>query len=82
MKMVDKILVEIGMKEDRLQRKIKVRFPDWTGDTDRAMSIQELKDSHSGCLLINPERGESVTIDEIETLDLREVIAMPPIQGG
>ncbi len=63
-------------------KKIMVRFPDYSGDSSREMTIQELKDNHRGCLLINPETRESVTTDEIEVLDLREVVAMPPIQGG
>lgn len=82
MEIVDKTINKLLGKNKKYQKKVNVRFPNSSGDESREMTLQELKDNHSECLLINPVKGESVTIDDIETLDLREVVAMPPLQGG
>lgn len=67
-----------------MQRKIRVRFPDFTGDTDRTMTIQELKDNRSWCMLIDPRTRERVEILDLTNLDkgIDEVIAMPALRGG
>lgn len=82
METVNKILEKVGIKDKKLQRKIKVRFPDWTGDTDRTMSIQELRDNHGECMIIDPSVGEQVSIEDLANLNIPEVVAMPPIRGG
>lgn len=84
METVNKILEKVGIKDEKLQKKIRVRFPDWTGDTDRTMSIQELRDNHGECMLINPQTSEQVDILDLTDLDkgIEEVVAMPPIRGG
>lgn len=84
MKIVDKILEGIGMTNEDMKRKINVRFPDFTGDTSRSMTIQELKDSYSHCMLIDPRVGEKVDILDLRDLDkgIEEVVALPGIRGG
>lgn len=82
MKIVNKILEGIGMTDKKLQKKIRVRFPDWTGDRDQIMTIQELRDNHGECMIIDPNIGEQVSIEDLANLNIPEVVAMPPIRGG
>ena len=64
-------------------RMIKVRFPSIAGDTDRLMTIQELKEDYKGYLIIDPKVGEQVDIEKLANLeDIEEIVAMPPISGG
>ena len=84
MDIVDKILEGIGMNNKKMQRKVQVRFPDWSGDTSRSMTIQELKDKHSECMLIDPRYGKQIDILDLTDLDrgIEEVVAFPAIRGG
>jgi hypothetical protein len=83
-KIIDKIKEKLGMTDERMRRRINVRFPDMCGDTNRSMTIQELKDSYGHCMLIDPKVGEKVEILDLTDLDksIEEVVAMPPIRGG
>lgn len=82
MTIVDKIKEKLGMTDERMQRKINVRFPDFTGDTSRSMTIQELKDNYGGHMLIDPARAEQVEILDLLHMEIPEVVCMPPIRGG
>lgn len=86
MKIIDKIkgIKGIFMKDEKMQKIVHVRFPDFTGDTSRSMTIQELKDNYGGCMLIDPRVGEQVEILDLTDLDrqITEVVAMPAIRGG
>ena len=84
MKLVDKIKEKLGMTDERMQKIVNVRFPDMCGDTNRSMTIQELKDSYSHCMLIDPRVGEKVEILDLTDLDrqINEIVAMPAIRGG
>ena len=61
-------------------RKIKVTFPNYTGDESRMMTIQELKENYKNYLIIDPNVGEQVDLEKLANLE--EVGAMPPIEGG
>lgn len=61
-------------------RKIKVTFPNYTGDENRMMTIQELKENYRNYLIIDPNVGEQVDLEKLANLE--EVVAMPPIAGG
>lgn len=64
-------------------RTIRVRFPSIAGDTNRSMTIQELKEDYKDYLIIDPRVGESVDMNKLANLeDIEEVVAMPPISGG
>lgn len=88
MKILDKIVQTakegIGMTNKDMNRKIKVRFPDHTGDSEKTMTIQELKDNYGHCMLIDPMAREQVEILDLTNLDkqINEVIAMPGLRGG
>lgn len=71
----------LGKKEDNIKQ-IKVRFPSMTGDTNRTMTIQELKEEYKGYLIIDPKVGEQVDLEKLANLEIDEVVAMPPISGG
>lgn len=78
-------LVKILFKEREhvKERMIKVRFPSMAGDTDRTMTIQELKQEYKDYLIIDPRVGEQVNLETLANLeDIQEVVAMPPISGG
>jgi len=65
------------------KRKIKVTFPDFTGDQSRMMTIQELEKDYGGYIIIDPSVGEQVNIERLANLeDIQEVVVMPPIAGG
>ena len=61
-------------------RKIKVTFPNYTGDESRMMTIQELKENYNNYLIIDPKVGEQVDLEKLANLE--EVVAIPPISGG
>ncbi len=64
-------------------RLIKVRFPSMAGDTNRTMTIQELKKEYKDYLIIDPKVGEQINLEDLANLkDVDEVVAMPPISGG
>ena len=64
-------------------RIIRVRFPSMAGDTNRSMTIQELKENYKNYLIIDPMMREQVDIEKLANLeDIQEVVAMPPISGG
>lgn len=64
-------------------RKIRVRFPSMAGDSNRTMTIQELKENYRDYLIIDPRVGEQVDMNKLANLeDIEEVVAMPPIAGG
>lgn len=66
-----------------MNRKIKVRFPNFMGDISREMMTDELKNNYGQYLIFDPNTREQVRCNEIETtLDLREVVVFPPISGG
>jgi hypothetical protein len=67
--------------EDSIKR-IKVRFPSMAGDTNRTMTIQELKEDYKDYLIIDPKIGEQVDLEKLANLDVEEVVVMPPISGG
>jgi len=79
---MNKILSKILGKDERYQKKINVRFPDRTGDSQICMTIQELKDKHSECLIIDPTKQEQVSFEDLVNLNIPEVIALSAIQGG
>jgi len=62
------------------QKKIKVIFPDYTGDSSKMITIQELKTDYKNYLIIDPKVNEQVDLKKLANLE--EVIAMPPIVGG
>ena len=65
------------------ERKIKVTFPNFTGDESRMMTIQELEKDYRGYLIIDPSAGEQVDLEKLANLkDIEEVVVMPPIAGG
>ena len=64
-------------------RLIDVRFPSMMGDTNRTMTIQELKEDYKDYLIIDPRVGEQIDLERLANLeDIREVVVMPPISGG
>ena len=64
-------------------RLIEVRFPSMMGDTNRVMTVQELKEDYKNYLIIDPRVGEQVDIYRLANLeDIKEVVVMPPISGG
>lgn len=64
-------------------RTIMVRFPSMAGDSNRTMTIQELKENYSDYLIIDPRVNEKVDLERLANLeDMEEVVAMPPISGG
>lgn len=67
------------MKITDTERKIRVTFPNYTGDVSRMMTIQELKENYANYLIIDPNVGE---VDLEKLANLEEVVAMPPIAGG
>lgn len=65
------------------KRLIDVRFPSMMGDTNRTMTVQELKEDYKDYLIIDPRVGEQVDLEKLANLDnIREVVVMPPISGG
>ena len=70
-----------GKKEDSIKQ-IKVRFPSMAGDTNRTMTVQELKEEYKNYLIIDPKAGEQVDLEKLANLEIDEVVAMPPISGG
>ena len=65
------------------EKKIRVRFPNYTGDESRMMTIQELKVDYKDYLIIDPNVGEQVDLERLANLEnIQEVVAMPPIAGG
>ena len=70
-----------GKKEESIKQ-IKVRFPSMAGDTNRTMTVQELKEEYKNYLIIDPKAGEQVDLEKLANLEIDEVIAMPPISGG
>jgi hypothetical protein len=52
------------------------------GDTNRTMTIQELKEEYKNYLIIDPKAGEQVDLEKLANLEIDEVVAMPPISGG
>lgn len=78
-----KILGISGIKYKDEERLIKVRFPNFTGDQSRTMTIQQLKEEYKDYLIIDPSVGEQIDIEKLANIeDVEEVVAMPPIQGG
>ena len=72
---------EIKYKDE--ERLIKVRFPNFTGDQSRTMTVQQLKEEYKDYLIIDPSVGEQIDIEKLANFeDVEEVVAMPPIQGG
>lgn len=69
-----------GTKND--DRLINVRFPSMVGDTNRTMTLQELKKEYKDYLIIDPKVGEQVNLKDLANLEISEVVAMPPIAGG
>lgn len=75
-----KLVDKTARKENRI---IRVRFPSMAGDTNRSMTIQELKENYKNYLIIDPMMREQVDIEKLANLeDIQEVVAMPPISGG
>ena len=72
----------LGRKSKKEQKRIKVRFPNFTGDENREMTIQELQQEYKDYLIIDPKVGEQVDMKKLANLEIDEVVAMPPIQGG
>ena len=68
-------------KEENIKQ-IKVRFPSMAGDTNRTMTIQELKEEYKDYLIIDPKVGEQVDLEKLANLETDEVVVMPPISGG
>lgn len=65
------------------KRTINVRFPSMAGDTNRSMTIQELKEDYGGYLIIDPKAREQINLEDLANLrDIQEVVVMPPISGG
>ncbi len=75
-----RVLGLIGTKKD--DRLINVRFPSMAGDTNRTMTLQELKEEYKDYLIIDPRFGEQVNLKDLANLEISEVVAMPPIAGG
>jgi hypothetical protein len=80
------ILEKIFGKETDIRkeyRQIKVRFPSMTGDENRMMTVQELKQEYKDYLIFDPKAGEQVDLEKLANLDnIQEVVCMPPISGG
>ncbi len=55
-------------------RTIKVRLSSMVGDTNRLMTIQELKEDYKDYLLIDTKSRESIDIEKLENLDTEEVV--------
>ena len=55
-------------------RTIKVKLSSMVGDTNRLMTIQELKEYYKDYLLIDTKSGENIDIDKLETLDIEELV--------
>lgn len=72
----------LGRKNNKEQRKIRVRLPNFTGDESRDMTVQELQQEYKDYLIIDPKIGEQVDMKKLANLEIDEVVAMPPIQGG
>ncbi len=47
---------------------------EYLGDTNRLMTIQELKEDYKDFLLIDSKSGESIDIEKLENLDIEEVV--------
>lgn len=80
--MIRELVNKITGKDERYQKKINVRFPDSSGDSQICMTIQEMKDKHSECLIIDPTNNEQVSFEDLVNLNIPEVIALSAIQGG
>jgi hypothetical protein len=80
--MIKELVNKILGNDEKYQKKINVQFPDKTGDSQICMTIQELKDKHSNCLIIDPAVGEQVSLEDLVNLNISEVIALSAIQGG
>ncbi|MFA4957510.1 MAG: hypothetical protein WC556_11130 [Candidatus Methanoperedens sp.] len=55
-------------------RTIKVRLSSMVGDTNRLMTIQELKEDYIDYLIIDTKSGESIDIEKLQNLDTEEVV--------
>lgn len=66
-----------GKKEENIKQ-IKVRFPSMAGDTNRTMTIQELKEDYNDYLIMDPKVGKQVDLEKLADLDIEEVVVMPP----
>lgn len=68
-----------GMKNKRdtmenRNRTIKVRLSSMVGETNRSMTIQELKEDYIDYLIIDTKSGESIDIEKLENLEIEEVV--------
>lgn len=55
-------------------RTIKVKLSSMVGDTNRLMTIQELKEDYKDYLLIDTKSGENIDIEKLENSDTEEVV--------
>jgi hypothetical protein len=68
-------------KEDNIKQ-IKVRFPSMAGDTNRTMTVQELKEEYKDYLIIDPKMGGQVDLEKLANMEIDEVVVMPPVSEG
>ena len=80
-KMLDILRKRKEKKEDKTQRKIRVRFPSMAGDENRSMTMQELEE-YKDYLIIDPRFGKQIDLEKLANLEIDEIVIMPPIAGG
>ncbi|MCZ7380332.1 MAG: hypothetical protein O8C64_01965 [Candidatus Methanoperedens sp.] len=76
MNILDRLFGKKNKKETKENgnRTIKVRLSSMVGDTNRLMTIQELKEYYKDYLLIDTKSRESIDIEKLENSDTEEVI--------
>ncbi|TRZ89592.1 MAG: hypothetical protein D4R88_05205 [Methanosarcinales archaeon] len=76
MNILDRLFGKKNNKDtiENSNRTLKVRLSSMVGDTNRLMTIQELKEDYIDYLIIDTKSGESIDIEKLENLDTEEVI--------
>lgn len=76
MNILDRLLGKKKKRDskDNGYRTIKVRLSTMVGDTNRFMTIQELKEEYKDYLLTDTKSGESMDIEKLEISGIEEVV--------
>ncbi len=74
MNILDRLFGKNKRDMENRNRTIKVRLSSMVGDTNRLMTIHELKEDYKDYLLIDTKSGASIDIEKLENLDTEEVV--------
>lgn len=74
MNILDRLFGKNKRDMENRNRTIKVRLSRMVGDTNRLMTIHELKEDYKDYLLIDTKSGASIGIEKLENLDTEEVV--------